>query len=102
MVEQTIAGPSVAAHGAVGNKYVVRGAIDIVRLRTHGKSRHHGASTGGPAHDVKSQARLHQRLVETDMGRAIGAATAGNKAKGGAVDEAIKPLRVAHVVERHV
>ena len=43
-----------------------------------------------------------QRLVEADMGRAVGAAAAGDEAERRAVDEAVEPLGIADVVERHV
>ncbi len=36
------------------------------------------------------------------MRRAVGAAAAGNEAERRAVDEAIEPLRIARLVERHV
>ena len=50
----------------------------------------------------KVRAGLHQRLVEADVGRAVGAAAAGDEAERRAVDEAIEPLGIADVVERHV
>ena len=50
----------------------------------------------------KVEARLQQRLVEADVGRAVGAAAAGDEAERRAVDEAVEPLDVADVVERHV
>ena len=68
----------------------------------HGEGGRHGAAAGGAAHDVEGQARLQQRLVEADVGRAVGAAAAGDEAERRAVDEAVEPLDVADVVERHV
>ena len=42
------------------------------------------------------------RLVEADVGRTVGAAAAGDEAERRAADEAVEPLDVADVVERHV
>ena len=50
----------------------------------------------------KVEARLQQRLVEADVGRAVGAAAAGDEAERRAVDEAGEALEVAGLVERDV
>ena len=102
MVEQAVARPGIAAHGLVGDEDVVRGAVDVVGRRAHGEGGRHGAAPRRAAHDVEHQAATAAAPCTGRYGPRSRRRRRRRQGRAPCRDEAVEPLDIADVVERHV
>ena len=80
-----------------GHEDVMGAALDLVAVRPHHEGSRHGCSAACAAHHVKFDSGLLERLKDTNMRRAEGAAAARNEPKRTASQKA-KETFVARVI----
>ena len=88
VVDQAIARPGEATHGAVLNEHLVRRGLDLLRRPAKRESSRIGAAARSAAHHVEGDAGLREGFEQTDLRRAKRAAAASDETDRGAFEEA--------------